>query len=66
MTHRYKGLNNLNSVKLTSSLFRQLRHAEVVNTPATVFGGHKNNWGKKCTSQTKASIKPGLQMCRAN
>lgn len=59
MAHRYKVLSNLKPVKLTSSLFLQLRHAEVVNTPATVFGGHKNNWGKKCTCQTRSSIKPG-------
>lgn len=46
MAHRYKALSNLKPVKLTSSLFLQLRHAEVVNTPATVFGGHKNNWDR--------------------
>jgi len=34
--------------KLKPSLFfRQVRHAEVVNTPASIFfGGHHNNWGK--------------------
>ncbi|GAN09897.1 ATP synthase mitochondrial F1 complex assembly factor 1 [Mucor ambiguus] len=30
-----------------SLFFRQVRHAEVVNTPASIFfGGHHNNWGK--------------------
>lgn len=40
-------LTTLHNAKLASSFFCQVRHAEVVNTPAsTFFGGHHNNWGK--------------------
>lgn len=37
-----------------SLFFRQVRHAEVVNTPASIFfGGHHNNWGKYELLRTK-------------
>lgn len=39
-------LATLHNAKITSNFFRQIRHAEVVNTPASIFfGGHHNNWG---------------------
>ncbi|KAL9551898.1 hypothetical protein MBANPS3_004035 [Mucor bainieri] len=38
--------SSLNKLK-PSLFFRQIRHAEVVNTPASVFfGGHHNNWDR--------------------
>jgi hypothetical protein len=41
-------LSTLRTAKPTSTFFRQIRHAEVVNTPASIlFGGHHNNWGKR-------------------
>jgi ATP synthase F1 complex assembly factor 1 len=47
--------NSFNKIK-PASFFRQIRHAEVVHSPASIFfGGHHNNWGNfksiKCFSR---------------
>lgn len=47
-----RALSTLRTAQPTSSFFRQIRHAEVVNTPSSIlFGGHHNNWGRKHTKE---------------
>ncbi|KAG2200088.1 hypothetical protein INT47_007733 [Mucor saturninus] len=52
-------LTILHNVRITSNYIRQIRHAEIVNSPSiNLFGGHYNNWDRiKCIANEANRVK---------